>query len=240
MRRLDLMENFYLNILRVSILVLATLFLLGAVIGLVNAVPKLVPQSRSADARTLVSGASLKDYRAENRAATPSDSNPLATSTPAEPQKIDSRIATASRSFVAWGTKTGHDLSLANVEQVLNSKQQSLADKLQGDYADSLVNFSREVLASARSDDDINALIDWHLAKFSAAEAAEADAEQARAVKTAAARQDALMLAEASGVAFVAFLLLLFVFVLVKIERNLRLVMVQSADGSNRITSAPA
>ena len=229
MSRLDRMESLYLNILRVTILLLATIFLIGATIGVVIALPKLVPSLGGADARKLVSGATFKDYKDTQSSAAP---GVTADSTPTEataPEQIDSRIATASGNFVAWGTKEGNSYELGAVERSLDSKQKSLNPNLQGDYADSLVQFSRDVLASAVSDENINQLINWHLEKFTAAQEQAAADEQTKAVKTAVERQQALVLAGAAGAAFLAFLILVFVFVLVKIERNLRIVTVQAA-----------
>jgi len=229
MTRLDKMENLYLNILRVTILVLATVFLIAATFGLVTALPKLIPALGGADARQLVSGATFKDYKdSQNSGARGVAADP-ATTQGATNEKIDSRIVTASQNFVAWGTKTGNNFELGAVEGVLDGKQKSLNDSLQGDYADSLVQFSRDVLASAGSDENINQLINWHLTKFTAAQAQAAEAEQAKELKTAAERQQAVVLAGAAAAAFLAFLILVFVFVLVKIERNLRIVVVQGA-----------
>jgi hypothetical protein len=229
MTRLDKMENLYLNILRVTILILATAFLVGATFGLITALPKLIPALGGADARALVNGATFKDYR-DSRQSTASGVTADTTSTAGTTtDKIDSRIATASQNFVAWGTKVGGNFNLGAVEHFLDGKQKSLSEPLQGDYADSLVQFSRDVLASAGSGEDINQLIEWHLAKFSAAQAQAAEAEQAKTLKTAVERQQALVLAGAAAAAFLAFLILVFVFVLVKIERNLRIVVVQGA-----------
>jgi hypothetical protein len=238
MKRLDIIENFYLNILRLTILVVATLFLVGAIISLVIAVPKFLPAPASGRAETQVTGTSLSDYRNEHRAAGSSDAETASADAAPTTEKIDSRIVTASRNLRAWGARTGQDFDLSALEKVLTAKQQSLSEKLQGDYADSLVSFSREVLASGEPSDDINQLIEWHLAKFTSAQAAAAEAEQARAIKAATSRQDALLLAEASAAAFGLFLFLLFVFVLVKIERNLRIVLVQNAEGTDRSARA--
>ena len=68
--RLDRLEGLYLNILRVTILILATVMLIASVIGVINAAPKLLPSFGSADARKLVSGATLKDFRDAQRTVT--------------------------------------------------------------------------------------------------------------------------------------------------------------------------
>ena len=235
MTRLDRLESLYLNILRITILILATLFLAGAVFGLATAVPKLLPSFGAADARKMVTGTTLLDYRNEQRNIATATSGDTPSDSQATSNKIDSRIVAAARNLVAWGTKMGNAYELPQVETFLDQKQKSLADSLQGDYADSLVAFSQDVLAYGRSGDDVNALVNWHLAKFSAAQAQATQADAERAAKTAIERQQAMILAGAAASAFLIFLILLFVFVLVKIERNLRIVTVQNADGGGSV-----
>jgi hypothetical protein len=208
--------------------------------GLITALPKIVPGMSSGEVQNPVSNATYKDYRDSQRTST---SGPVADSNGADAGqavKIDSRIVTASQNFVAWGTKNGNNYDLGTVERALDGKQKSLSDAMQGDYADSLVQLSRDVLASAGPQDDINQLIDWHFGKFTAAQADAAAAAQTREVKLAAEKQEALVLASAAGAAFLAFLILLFVFVLVKIERNLRLVTVQMGGASPGTGAAPS
>jgi hypothetical protein len=229
--RLDKLEGLYLNILRVTILVLATVMLVVSVLAVINAAPKLLPSFGSSDARTLVGGASLKDFRDEQQSATPTATGDATTTPAPTDDKIDSRIATAATNLISWGTKNGNNFQLAAVERVLDRNQKGLADTLQGDYADSLVRLSQDVLSSGRAGDDVNVLINWHLQRFTAAQAKAAQADEARAAKTAIERQKALIMAGAAASAFLIFLILLFVFVLVKIERNLRIVMVRSASG---------
>ena len=229
--RLDKLEGFYLYILRVTILVLATVMLVVSVMAVINAAPKLMPSFGSADARKLVQGTTLKDFRDEQQSQTPSAPSDDATPPAQTDNKIDSRIVAAATNLVAWGTKTGSNFQLAPVERVLDRNQKGLADNLQGDYADSLVRFSQDILSSGRAGDDVNILINWHLEKFTAAQTKAAEADQARAAKTAIERQEAMMMAAAAAVAFLTFLILLFVFVLVKIERNLRVVAVRSVGG---------
>lgn len=222
------LENLYLNILRVVILVLATVLLLGAVGLAVYAAPKLMPEASGADERKLVSGDSLQDYRralsgGEAAAALPSEADAVAASS-----KIDGRIKTAAGAIAAYIQKSsGHAVPLAGVETFLAERQTSLPESLQGDYADSLVRLGNDLRAAKAPVDDLDGLIDWHFERFTAAKA-EAEAEELRqAAEAAAKQQTALAMGAAAASLFVMFLLLVFGFVLVKMERNLRLVAVR-------------
>ena len=184
-----------------------------------------------------IRGATFKDYKDSQRTASSGPSTDSGGADSGTSERVDSRIVTAAGNIVAWGTKTGNNHDVGSVERFLDGRQKSLSDPLQGDYGDSLVQFSRDVLASAGPQENVNQLIEWRLTRFTAAQAQAAEAEQAKAIKDATERQAALVLAGAAAAAFLAFLILLFVFVLVKIERNLRVVMVQNAaapDGATR------
>ncbi|MGH6998518.1 MAG: hypothetical protein ACREEO_09985 [Phenylobacterium sp.] len=227
------LENLYLNILRVVILVLATILLLGAVGLAVYAAPKLMPEATAADERKLVSGDSLQDYRRElsgGEAATalPSETDAMATS-----GKIDSRIKTAAAAIAAYIQKTsGHAVPLAGVETFLVERQSSLPATLQGDYADSLVRLGNDLGLAKAPVDDLDGLIEWHFERFTAAKA-EAEAQELRqAAEAAAKQQTALAMGAAAVSLFVMFLLLVFGFVLVKMERNLRLVAVRGGEAA--------
>lgn len=222
------LENLYLNILRVVILVLATALLLGAVGLAVYAAPRLMPDATGADERKLVSDDSLQDYRRELSGG---EAAPTMSSDAAEEAlsaKIDGRIKTAAAAIAAYVQKTsGQAVPLAGVETYLAARQSSLPATLQGDYADSLVRLGADLGSAKAPVDDLDGLIDWHFDRFTAAKV-EAEAEEARqAVEAAAKQQTALAMGAAAASLFVMFLLLVFGFVLVKMERNLRLVAVR-------------
>lgn len=222
------LENLYLNILRVVILVLATVLLLGAVGLAVYAAPRLMPDAGGADERKLVSGDSLQDYRRELSGG---EAGPVSTSEPAavpSSAKIDSRIKSAATAIAAYVQKTsGNSVPLAGVETFLAERQSSLPATLQGDYADSLVQLGNDLGAAKAPVNDLDGLINWHFERFTAAkEAAEAE-ELRKATEAAAKQQTALAMGAAAASLFVMFLLLVFGFVLVKMERNLRLVAVR-------------
>lgn len=228
------LENLYLNILRVVILVLATVLLLGAVGLAVYAAPRLMPDATGADERKLVSGDSLQDYRRElsgGEAAPVSASEPA---TVASSAKIDSRIKTAAAAIAAYVEKTsGHAVPLAGVETFLAERQSSLPATLQGDYADSLVRLGTDLGVAKAPVDDLDGLIEWHFERFTAAKAAAEAEELRKAAEAAAKQQTALAMGAAAASLFVMFLLLVFGFVLVKMERNLRLVAVRVDEAAS-------
>lgn len=222
----DRLEISYLNVLRVGILVLATLFLIGAVIATANVVQKLVPDVAKADARKLVDADTLQDYRGLQTGAPAvgaSDSSEVSSG----PAKIDNRIKQAAASLVEYlRVVKGASVGPAPIERLLSEKQLSLPDNLQGDYADSLVKLTANLVKSRDPSVDVDALLQWHFAKFEAAKDGAAAQEVARAAKNAAHLQEAMIAAGTALSAFFLFLIVIFGFVLVKIERNLRLVQV--------------
>ncbi len=119
----------------------------------------------------------------------------------------------------------------------MTSKQSSLPEELQGDYADSVSKLTTALRAS-RETMNIEALITWHYNKFVAAEGQAAEEAAARAAKKAAKTQLAVVAGAAAATAFGLFLLVIFVFVLVKMERNLRVVAVRLTNASNAVEPA--
>jgi hypothetical protein len=109
--------------------------------------------------------------------------------------------------------------------KVLTTQMQSMADKAAetmpaGDtkYAASLLRLTEELNASKGkklSVERVVALLKWHAEHFAANVAAEA-------AKKTEAQQALLMKLGVAGAAFLAFVLVIFVFIFVKIERNLR------------------
>ncbi|MNN87922.1 hypothetical protein D3C81_2055420 [compost metagenome] len=68
----------------------------------------------------------------------------------------------------------------------------------------------------------MDSLIDWHFNQFRQAAETAIQQDAMRAAEDQARRQTAVLAATAAAGFFMMFLLLVFVFVLVKIERNLR------------------
>jgi hypothetical protein len=223
------LEGIYLNILRVVILLLATLLLFATVAAGVFVIPRLLPEAKSVDARTLVQGDTLADFKSFQKG----EMRP--TTAPAQEtvggQKIDSRIKAAAAALTSYVRDQGHELGPEVVEQFLMTKQASLPEELQGDYADSLLKLTT-ALRTSRETMDIEVLITWHYNKFVEAEGRAAEQAAAQAAKKAARTQLAIVAGSAAAAAFGLFLLVIFVFVLVKMERNLRVVAVRLINGA--------
>ena len=105
---------------------------------------------------------------------------------------------------------------------------QTLSDRLptglQDRYADSLLSLSKDLVQAptATTPVDVDQLIQWHFDQFSAAAETAMQQDASRAIEEQARRQTAVLAGTAAAGFFMMFLLLVFVFVLVKIERNLR------------------
>jgi hypothetical protein len=107
---------------------------------------------------------------------------------------------------------------VAELSIVLNDQYKALPSPYQDSYGDSVQSISHQLLISKGAPltgDQVIALLKWHYDKFTAAVTAD---QASRAAKTATGQQ----LVTAAGAAFLAFLLLVFCFIFVKIERNLR------------------
>lgn len=232
MSLLSKLEGFYLNLLRIVILVLATVLLVGGVTAAIYAAPKLVPSGPDANARHLVSGDGLDDYRRSQRGEAPQPSQVASDATSAGDQgKIDDRIKNAAAILVQIANQTrGQQIAQAGVEKFIAAKQAQLPASLQGDYADSLLHLLQALKTSPDRTIDIDQLIEWHFGRFAAAQEEAARQDLARAAEHAARVQSAIVAAEAALAMFGLFLLLVFSFVLVKIERNLRLLSVTIKD----------
>jgi len=223
---LNRLEGVYLNILRVVILLLATALLLATVVAAVFVTPKFLPQGKGEDARSLVQNDGLADFKRAQRGEPAERPTAGAEESKAEDAKIDARLQAAAKALAQRITADGGAPNVAAIEDFLVTKQASLTETLQGDYADSVKRLAIEAAAAKPNSVDVPALIDWHFSQFEAAqERANADAH-AKEVEKAERNQLALVAAAAAAAAFGLFLFLIFVFVLVKIERNLRVVSV--------------
>lgn len=220
------LEGAYLNILRVVILLLATVLLLASIVAAVFVVPKLWPEGKPAQARSLVQNDRLADFRRFQRGEPAAPTTPGFDSQLQGGERIDSRIKAAAQAIAQYGRSRGGTPNLAVIEDYLNTKQKDLPVDLQGDYADSVQKLAGELKTSKDRDLDVPALIDWHHSRFVAAEAQAAEDAAIKAAEKAARNQLAMVAAGAAVTTFGLFLLLIFVFVLVKIERNLREVAV--------------
>lgn len=223
---LNKLEALYLNILRVVIIVLATVLLAVAAIGAVVAGPMLLSSfgGGEADAARLVRNDSLNDYLNRN-----SGSQGVATQDQAaledRTRDADRRFKEAAANIVRYvKAKTGMAPPEAGVIDYIQTLSDRLPASLQDRYADSLLSLSKDLVQAptATTPVDVDQLIQWHFDQFSAAAETAMQQDATHAIEEQARRQTAVLAGTAAAGFFMMFLLLVFVFVLVKIERNLR------------------
>lgn len=223
---LNKLEALYLNILRVVIIVLATVLLAVAAIGAVVAAPMLLSSfgGGEADAARLVRNDSLNDYLNRNPGSpgvAAQDQAALEDRT----RDADRRFKEAAANIVRYvKAKTGMAPPEAGVIDYIQTLSDRLPTGLQDRYADSLLSLSKDLVQAptATTPVDVDQLIQWHFDQFSAAAETAMQQDASRAIEEQARRQTAVLAGTAAAGFFMMFLLLVFVFVLVKIERNLR------------------
>jgi hypothetical protein len=218
MQFLSKIEAFYLSILRVVILAAATLALVVVVIGVVRAVPAFTQQVLPPKPHE-VAGANLGEFISEQRASG-AETATIAAEEPAE-AKADTpaNITEAANALAAYlKAKLGLNGDPNKIAAILVENRNSLPAAYQDAYGDGVRDLMRQLGRSKGQPlptDSITKLIQWHFDKFKAE--AEADVSR-RAADSATGLQSII----AAGVALLAFLLVVFCFIFVKIERNLR------------------
>lgn len=223
---LNKLEALYLNILRVVIIVLATVLLAVAVIGAVVAGPMLLSSfgGGEADAARLVRNDRLNDYLNRN-SGSPGVSTQDQAALEDRTRDADRRFKEAAANIVRYvKAKTGMAPPEAGVIDYIQTLSDRLPASLQDRYADSLLSLSKDLVQAptATTPVDVDQLIQWHFDQFSAAAETAMQQDATRAIEEQARRQTAVLAGTAAAGFFMMFLLLVFVFVLVKIERNLR------------------
>ena len=224
------LEALYLNILRVAIIILATILLACAAVAMVVAGPMLLSSFNSeTNATRLVRSDTLNSYLQGESGAGQASDQPTEASVERAAQ-ADTRIRQAATNIANYVTaKYGFDIVEPAVVGYLEDNALALPASLFDSYCDSLLTLTNDLVArpASASPIDVDQLTAWHFEKFQQA-AQQADAQNAaRAAETAQRRITAVAAATAAVTLFGLFLLMVFVFVLVKIERNLRLLPVR-------------
>jgi len=213
---LSRLETLYLGLLRGFILIAATLALVAAAFLIVSSVPELL--TRIGVTKTQPQSSSLSEFIAEQKPAQGSpDIEEAAAETP-----IDPAIKEAAGNFHNYLGSLA-TVPLKNWQQGLQGYKNEFSPEIGNDYASSVKRLSEELKASQGkplSEKRVIALVDWHKNRFVADRAAE-QAEKAAA--------DAAFVfkMEAAFAAFMLFAFITFIFLFVRIERNLRLVRVE-------------
>lgn len=216
------LEDFYLNALRVIVLAVATLAVVVFAFSVIQLGPSILGSLGVTPPRG-VSQANLGEFIRQSRGA----NIDLDVTTADQPNLIPGELDQAASLIAQYGNR--HIQGGVNKSAVLASlveHYRSLPDAYQGRYAGSVLKFAEQLSASTGTPLSLGRLenaLAWHAAQFY--EAAQTD-EQSR-IEDALRAEGALRLAIISA-AF--FMFVIFFFVVVKIERNLRLVRTRDVD----------
>ena len=209
------MESAYLGLLRVVILVAATLALVAAAILLVTAIPSVL--TRVGVLQSQDQAHTLSEFISEQK---PVEEGGEAS--PQAPEMIDPTIAKAAANFHSYlGARA--TTSRKEWEQGLQSAQNEMPAPVMQDYGESVLTLSEELLASKGKplgEKRVFQLVEWHRQRFAASY------EQRMAEKEAADAAFRFQVGAAFG-AFMLFVLITFIFLFVRIERNLRVIKVE-------------
>ena len=221
---LDRAEAAYLGILRVVILLVATLAIVVAVFGLIIGGKMFFDSKSTASKAPPVQAVTLGDWVSEKKAAAPGTTGDSAdSSSGGESISAPRQISDAAQYLVDYAHRTGTgpnavSLSKMQLVKVLLNKQNEIPEQYRASYRESLKGLCYQLTISRGRPlniDQLNELLDWHLTKFKGG----ATEDQTAKLLKGAAGSATLGIA---GGAMLTFLLLVFCFLFVKIERNLR------------------
>jgi len=212
------LEVAYLATLRVVLLIAATIALLVTVGAAVTALPALVEMVGIAG-HSPTRGGTLREFIESNRITDVEASKEDATE-PVEKYPLPDDVAEASKAFARYDSRNGGvQLEQSKWDDIFRSL---LTEKIpfsqQADYGADLLRLSRQLERSKGrplSDERLFQLLDYHLTSFISNAQAQSSANSAGLASS----MSKLVLA---GGAFLIFVLVLFSFLFVKIERNLR------------------
>lgn len=215
------LETFYLSILRVVVLVAATLALVVVAIALAASAPTLVSLLDHKPPAAEIPGGSLGDWVAEKNATAQTSPDVVNPATEAGPTGVPLNISQAAAIISAYIRDRSHaNIDVGMLTQALVKQQATVPAADRNAYGDSLLALAAQLKASTGrplSLENVGALIEWHLQKF------KDHVEAVAAEKALQAQRGQLALIVAAG-GFGVFLMIVFCFLVVKIERNLRLV----------------
>jgi hypothetical protein len=214
-----------LSILRVVILVAATLALLVAAVGAASAVPLLLkrvgliaPDEASTTLADFISG---KKSPAQSEGV---DDSPARNA-------VHPDLATAARNVKRYlSDRSSHPVE--HWEEVLGAYWQEVPAEADDEYAKSVRELSAELLVATGkplSLERVEELLLWHFQRYMGN-------LQGREAQKAAADMQFLMAIGGAATAFVIFVFIVFIFLFVKIERSLRLVRVVRSDDNVAMT----
>ncbi|MBB3348376.1 hypothetical protein [Sphingomonas sp. BK069] len=210
------LENVYLGVLRVVILIAASVALLLTAWGLASSVPQLLRWAGLTETAP-PTGGTLREFISERR-ITDTTAESQDTLTRDMESYVDPSIREAAKAIVTYLGKRG-TLTAADLERSLQAE----ANRLPGEalaYGQGVKSLAMELAASKGrplTEMRVLELLQWHRERF----VADLAARQARETEANAKFWIQVTLA---GAAFLGFVLIVFVFLFVKIERSLRLI----------------
>ena len=216
---LDKIEAAYLALMRVIILVAATAALAAAVVGLVTAAP-MIARQLGTHTTGQVQGADLASYiDAERGGGVPTVVDP-GSGAPVT-RIIPGELAKAANLIAAYARDRAHErLDVPTLELALADKHAQIDPAYQKAYDESVLVLANDLSMSAGaalSTDRIDQLIEWHFSKF-------ADGITHNTTRIALKNARGLIGLYVTAGSLACFILVLFFFLFVKIERNLRIV----------------
>lgn len=221
---LSRIESAYLGLLRIVILIVATIALLACVIALALSAPPIL-RLTGLTAPPPSDTANLGGFIAEKRIQDTQTAESTASDTPPVP----SDLAAAARNLLDYLARQGAPKTDANLKVVTDGLRQSFgqvpADAQDG-YPASVKALTEQLLKSKGKPLDptrLDELVTWHRERY----VADRQEDAARKLADGVAFIERLKIA--SG-AFMAFTMIIFVFLFVKVERSLRLVRTVRAD----------
>lgn len=216
------LEDIYLNILRVAVLAAATLAVVVFAFSVIQLGPSILGSLGIAPPQG-VSQANLGEFIRQSRG----ENIDLDATTADQPNLMPGELDAAASLVTQYGNRhIRGGVSKSTVLDILVRHYRSLPDAYQDRYAGSVLKFAEQLNASTGTPLNRGRLenaLAWHAAQFY--EAARSD-EEARAENAERADGSLRMATISAGF----FMFVIFFFVVVKIERNLRLVRTRDVD----------
>jgi len=213
------LESLYLGLLRGFILVAATLALVASALLVITTVPDLL--TRAGLTKAEAPRSSLAEFISEQK-----PQEQAAQTDPGTPKlAVDPDISKAAQNIRRYLADRA-TIPVTTWEQALQGAKNGQPAALQSRYAASVVTLTDELLASKGrplSERRVTELLDWHDHRFAAS---VQDEEAAKAAADAAFK---FKMGAAFG-ALLLFIFIAFIFLFVRIERNLRVVRVAQAE----------
>ena len=228
------LEELYLSVLRVSVVIVAGLALIAAVVSLIAGAYSLTPSFGSQDS---ISGGKLEDFIAEQKAASP-EIQGTSEEIDSEPQTRDelpsSFITKVAKLYVDYlkridGTVITDDAAARVIFDIMADIAIEDREQYQTSFL-ALLTQLRDSKGKPLSQEKFFELLEWHHERFKS----ETMSRSAGSELSMMAAWDWLTKA---GIAFLMFLAVATYFLFVRVERHLRLVNVVQREHTSEFAS---